>query len=210
MKMKKIALVGVCFFPLLASCSEENTKQAQTISSTTASASDSVPSKPKVSDFSVDSEEAHGLNEPGTVFINGKPAVTIEILKASTNPEDIVKEKDITSHPIDTLIRLDIRMTNHSVPNFNENSKSYRNFEIHTDDNTFVFPSSAHQPEGEPDVGNLSIGESGTVESYFVLENRNKTADVQELTFDYYYLRDLVNANSQDFRSLKFSIPVSH
>ncbi|MDA3976167.1 hypothetical protein [Enterococcus thailandicus] len=134
--------------------------------------------------YTADTETVHGLNDPVTIFLGGKPAVTIEILKASAITEDLISMKNVVSYPTDTLIRLDIRMTNQSVKDFNDGSKSYKNWEIHTDNRTAVFPSAEQQPDDQPQTSPLDIETTGIVESYYVLDNQEKNTNVQELDID--------------------------
>ncbi len=48
------------------------------------------------------------------------------------------------------------------------------------------------------------------VQAYFLLDGDMKNTNVDEINIEYYYVRDLVNQNSQDFRSIKFKLPVTH
>lgn len=214
---KKLSIFCLFLSFTLVGCTKnnENTKKDSSVSSTSTTSviesSTTKESEPESLDgYTADTKTVHGLNDPATIFLDGKPAVTIEILKASAITEDLISIKNVVSYPTDTLIRLDIRMTNQSVKDFNDGSKFYRNWEIHTDNRTAVSPSVQHQPDGEPETSPLAIGTSGIVQTYYVLEDDEKNTNVQELDIDYYYLRDLVNINGQDFSSVSFKVPVSH
>ncbi|WP_301359549.1 hypothetical protein [Enterococcus spodopteracolus] len=219
--MKKkisLALISLFFLSTLASCKSTSTTNtnssaiASTSTITTDNESSSTPSDNSDSEIQStnDTTTIHGLNDPATIYLNGKSAVTIEIIKASAKSNDIIQEQEYLSYPIDTIIRLDIRMTNHSIRDFNNGSKFYRNFEITTEDNIHVDPTVQYQPDNQPETDPLEVGATGVVEAYFVLDKDMKSTNVQTINIEYYYLRDLLNPNSQDFSSIKFKLPIAH
>lgn len=217
MKNKVFLTMSSLFFLFtLTSCTSTSTTNTDSsvIASTvtTDNESSATPSdhSDSESESSNDTTTLYGLNDPATIYLNGEPAVTIEIIKASAQPDDIIQEQEYLAYPIDTIIRLDIRMTNHSIKDFNNGSKFYRNFEITTEDNIHVEPTIQSQPGNQPETDPLEIGATGVVESYFVLDEDMKNTNVQTINIEYYYLRDLLNPNSQDFRSIKFKLPVTH
>ncbi|PQC31918.1 hypothetical protein [Enterococcus mundtii] len=217
MKNKVFLTMSSLFFLVtLTSCKSTSTTNTDSsvIASTvtTDNESSATPSdhSDSESESTNDTTTLHGLNDPATIYLNGKPAVTIEIIKSSAHPNDIIQEQEYLAYPIDTIIRLDIRMTNHSIKDFNNGSKFYRNFEITTEDNIHVEPTIQSQPGNQPETDPLEIGATGVVESYFVLDEDMKNTNVQTINIEYYYLRDLLNPNSQDFRSIKFKLPVTH
>lgn len=211
-----LAMISLFFLFTLTSCKSTSTtsKNSSVIASTVTTANESSEMTSDHSDSESESTNdtttLHGLNDPATIYLNGKPAVTIEIIKASAQPNDIVQEQEYLAYPIDTIIRLDIRMTNHSIKDFNNGSKFYRNFEITTEDNIHVDPTVQSQPDNQPETDPLEVGATGVVESYFVLDEDMKNTNVQTINIEYYYLRDLLNPNSQDFRSIKFKLPITH
>ncbi|MDA9461395.1 hypothetical protein B835_1289 [Enterococcus mundtii 3F] len=211
-----LTMSSLFFLVTLTSCKSTSTTNTDSsvIASTvtTDNESSATPSdhSDSESESSNDTTTLHGLNDPATIYLNGEPAVTIEIIKSSAHPNDIIQEQEYLAYPIDTIIRLDIRMTNHSIKDFNNGSKFYRNFEITTEDNIHVEPTIQSQPGNQPETDPLEIGATGVVESYFVLDEDMKNTNVQTINIEYYYLRDLLNPNSQDFRSIKFKLPVTH
>ncbi|MGG5311376.1 hypothetical protein [Enterococcus sp. DIV2381] len=213
-----LAVSSLFFLFTLASCHSINdtmphTKSSVMTTTKTTATESSTPSfdpSDSKSEPSNDTTTIHGLNDPATISLNGKPAVTIEIIKASAQANDIIQEQEYLAYPMDTIIRLDIRMTNHSVKDFNNGSKFYRNFEITTEDNIHVDPTLQNQPDDQPATDALEIGSTGVVQAYFVLDEEMKNTNVQTINIEYYYLRDLLNPNSQDFRSIKFKLPVTH
>ncbi|MDB7087884.1 hypothetical protein PM729_09275 [Enterococcus mundtii] len=211
-----LTMISLFFLFPLTSCKSTSTTNTNSsvIASTVTTANESSEMTSDHSDSESESTNdtatLHGLNEPTTIYLNGKPAVTIEIIKASAQPNDIIQEQEYLAYPIDTIIRLDIRITNHSIKDFNNGSKFYRNFEITTEDNIHVDPTMQNQPGNQPGTDPLEVGATGVVEAYFVLDEDMKNTNVQTINIEYYYLRDLLNPNSQDFRSIKFKVPVTH
>ncbi|MBO0462718.1 hypothetical protein IGL24_000602 [Enterococcus sp. DIV2371] len=217
MKNKVIlGIVSLFFLLTLTSCkSASNTDKNVTVITSTvttdnkSSESSSAKSEPE-NESSNDTSTLHGLNDPVTIYLAGKPAVTIEILNASAQPDEVIRQQAYLAQKLDTVIRLDIRMTNHSFNDFNDGSQFYRNFDLVTEDGINVYPTLQYQPSGQPETAPLKLGTTGVVQSYFLLDGDVKNTNVQEINIEYYYVRDLVNQNSQDFSSIKFKLPVTH
>ncbi|PQF20797.1 hypothetical protein [Enterococcus mundtii] len=217
MKNKVFLTMSSLFFLVtLTSC--KPTSPTNTVSSviastvTTDNESSATPSdhSDSESESSNDTTTLHGLNDPATIYLNGEPAVTIEIIKASAQPDDVTRGQTYLVPKLDTIIRLDIRMTNHSINGFNDGSQFYRNFDLVTEDGINVYPTLQHQPSGQPETAPLKLGTTGVVQAYFLLDDDMKNTNVDEINVEYYYVRDLVNQNSQDFSSIKFKVPVTH
>ncbi|MGM0291560.1 hypothetical protein IGJ00_000048 [Enterococcus sp. AZ062] len=211
-----LAMISLFFLFTLTSCKSTSTTSTNSsvIASTVTTANESSEMTSDHSDSESESTNdtttLHGLNDPATIFLNGEPAVTIEIIKASAQPDDVIREQAYLVPKLDTIIRLDIRMTNHSINGFNDGSQFYRNFDLVTEDGINVYPTLQHQPSGQPETAPLKLGSTGVVQAYFLLDGDMKNTNVDEINIEYYYVRDLVNQNSQDFRSIKFKVPVTH
>ncbi|MDA9460563.1 hypothetical protein B835_442 [Enterococcus mundtii 3F] len=211
-----LAMISLFYLFTLTSCkstSPTNTNSSVIASTvTTANESSATPSdhSDSESESSNDTTTLHGLNDPATIYLNGQPAVTIEIIKASAQPDDVTRGQTYLVPKLDTIIRLDIRMTNHSINGFNDGSQFYRNFDLVTEDGINVYPTLQHQPSGQPETAPLKLGTTGVVQAYFLLDDDMKNTNVDEINVEYYYVRDLVNQNSQDFSSIKFKVPVTH
>lgn len=211
-----LTMISLFFLFPLTSCKSTSTTNTNSsvIASTVTTANESSEMTSDHSDSESESTNdtttLHGLNDPATIYLNGEPAVTIEIIKASAQPDDVTQGQTYLVPKLDTIIRLDIRMTNHSINGFNEGSQFYRNFDLVTEDGINVYPTLQHQPSGQPETAPLKSGSTGVVQAYFLLDGDMKNTNVDEIHIEYYYVRDLVNQNSQDFRSIKFKVPVTH
>ena len=211
-----LAMISLFYLFTLTSCTSTSTTNTDSsvIASTvtTDNESSATPSdhSDSESESTNDTTTLYGLNDPATIYLNGEPAVTIEIIKASAQPDDVTRGQTYLVPKLDTIIRLDIRMTNHSINGFNDGSQFYRNFDLVTEDGINVYPTLQHQPSGQPETAPLKLGATGVVQAYFLLDDDMKNTNVDEINVEYYYVRDLVNQNSQDFSSIKFKVPVTH
>ena len=211
-----LAMISLFYLFTLTSCTSTSTTNTDSsvIASTvtTDNESSATPSdhSDSESESTNDTTTLYGLNDPATIYLNGEPAVTIEIIKASAQPDDVTRGQTYLVPKLDTIIRLDIRMTNHSINGFNDGSQFYRNFDLVTEDGINVYPTLQHQPSGQPETAPLKLGTTGVVQAYFLLDDDMKNTNVDEINVEYYYVRDLVNQNSQDFSSIKFKVPVTH
>ena len=176
------------FLVTLTSCKSTSTTNTDSsvIASTVTTANESSATPPLITQIQranhqMIRQHTSWIKRSATIYLNGEPAVTIEIIKSSAHPNDIIQEQEYLAYPIDTIIRLDIRMKNHSIKDFNNGSKFYRNFEITTEDNIHVDPTVQSQPDNQPETDPLEIGATGVVESYFVLDEDMKTLTFKQL-----------------------------
>ena len=107
-----LAMISLFFLFTLTSCKSTSTTSTNSsvIASTVTTANESSEMTSDHSDSESESTNdtttLHGLNDPATIFLNGEPAVTIEIIKASAQPDDVIREQAYLVPKLDTILDL--------------------------------------------------------------------------------------------------------